>query len=277
MTEPIAPRSEPPVLPALEQLLVRAARRRAEPRRRARRRWFLVAIAAALVLAAGAAAATGLLPITTGHTAHGTYTVERRPVPATAPGEPSPGTVCLQLEYDGRGPTYGCGDAPTGSKPFGLLVADSLAEGSRERVVYGLVADDIIRIAVLGKGAEPTDAPTEDESGLPGRFFAVAVPHRGQIEVVGYDGEGRQVARIGSLAGPARAPHSKAEAIEQGDPAGFAPTLPPPSSFTFEGHEISEAEVGRLELICLEGQAVSHCYRTPQELEAAREGREGAR
>jgi|GEM_PF-2337500 len=275
MNEPITPREEPATLPALEQLLVRAARRRVAPRRRGRRRWFLVAVAAALVLAAGAAAATGLLPITSGHTAHGTYTVQRRPVPAVGPGEPSPGRVCLQLIYDGGEPSYGCGEAPTASRPFGLLVADPLAEGSRERVVYGLVADDVVRVAVLGGDGKRTDGPTEPKHGLPGRFFAVVVPHRGRIEVVGYDAGGRPVARIGSNSRPDHPPRSKAEAIEQGDPAGFAPTLPPSSRLTFEGHEISEAEVGRLGLICLEGRTVAPCYRTPRELEAARGHRGG--
>ncbi|MBS1877901.1 MAG: hypothetical protein JST31_00155 [Actinobacteria bacterium] len=218
---------QPAVLPELEQILVRAARRRAAGRRLPRRRGVLVALAASLVLAAGAAAAGGVFTVSSGHTAHGTYVVERRPVPAPAAGEPAAGTVCLQLVYDDRAPSYGCGNAPTAAAPFGLLVADPLEEGSRERVVYGLVAGDIARVAVLGKGGQRTGARTERKQGLPGRFFAVAVPHLGRIEVVGYDGNGRQVGRIGSLARPDHPPLSKAEAVDQGDPAGFAPTASP--------------------------------------------------
>ncbi|HVY77911.1 MAG TPA: hypothetical protein VG898_05345 [Solirubrobacterales bacterium] len=70
---------------------------------------------------------------------------------------------------------------------------------------------------------------TEAKQGLPGRFFVVLVPHLGRIEVVGYDATGRERARIGSLAKPSHPPMSHAEAVAQGDPAGFAPTAAPPS------------------------------------------------
>ena len=256
---------EPPVLPELEQLLVRAARRRATPRL-GRRRWALAVAVGALVLAAAAAAATGVLHIASGTTAHGSFSVER----ATLPGEAHTGSICLQLRYDGRGPSYGCGEPPTAARPFGLVVADPLEEGSRERVIYGLVGGDVARVAALGEGGESVDATTEPKAGLPGRFFAVVVPHLGRIELVGYDAAGKEVARIGSLARPAHPPHSKAEAVAQGDPAGFAPTVPTSSRFLFQGHDISEAEVTRLGLACLEGREVSRCYRSVAELEAAR-------
>ncbi len=258
------PEFEPPVLPELEQLLVRAARRRAAPRF-GRRRWALAVALGALVLAAAAAAATGVLRIAGGTTAHGTFSVERAVGPGVRQGGSS---VCLQLRYNGRGPSYGCGEAPTAAQPFGLVVADRLEEGSRERVIYGLAGGDIARVAALGKGGEHTDAATERKDGLPGRFFAVVVPHLGRIELVGYDSAGKEVARIGSLARPAHPPHSKAEAVAQGDPAGFAPTMPISSHFVFEGHSISEAEATRRGLACLEGGEVNRCYRSVAEAEA---------
>jgi hypothetical protein len=219
-----------PILPGLEHLLVRAARRGAASRF-GRRRWVLATAAAALVLVGGAAAATGVLHVADGDTSKGTFSIESRPVPETDPGEPSRGSVCLQLRYDERNASYGCGDRPTAARPFGLLVADSVAEssgdGSRERVIYGLVRSDIEHVSVLGR--EPISTRTEAKEGLPGRFFVVLVPHLGRIEVVGYDVAGHERARIGSLARPADPPLSHAEAVAQGDPAGFAPTFAPPS------------------------------------------------
>lgn len=255
---------EPAVLPELEQLLVRAARQRTTSRL-PRRRWALAVAVGALVLAATAAAATGVFQIASGTTSHGTFSVER----ATLAGEGHGGSVCLQLSYDGRGPSYGCGEPPTAAKPFGLLVADALEEGSRERVIYGLVGDDIARVEILDPDCEPTEATTESKDGLPGRFFVVAVPHLGRIEVVGYDDAGKEVARIGSLVAPSHPPRSKAEAVDQGDPAGFAPTVPSSDRYVFRGHSISEAEATRLGLACVQGREANRCYRSVQEAEAA--------
>ena len=213
-----------PILPDLENLLIRAARRRSAPRL-AHRRLVLATAAVVLVLAGGAAAATGVLHVADGNTSNGTFSIESRPVPATLTGEPSRGTVCLQLRYSERGTSFGCGGSPTAAKPFGLLVADSLERGSHERVIYGLVANDIARVRVLGE--EPIEATTEVKMGLPGRFFVALVPHLGRIEIVGYDAEGKERARIGSLAEPSHPPLSHDEAVAQGDPAGFAPTAVP--------------------------------------------------
>lgn len=262
-----------PILPELEQLLVRAARRQAAPRF-GRRRWALAAAAATLMLAAGAAAATGVLHVADGQTSNGTFSVESRPVPANVPGEPPRGSVCLQLRYDEGGPSYGCGDRPTATSPFGLVVADSLAEGSRERVVYGLVSSDIARVSVLGEDGEHTDASTEAKEGLPGRFFVVVVPHLGRIEIVGYDSAGTERARIGSLSRPAHSPLSHAEAVAQGDPAGFAPAVAPPSSYTYKGKTITEAEANRLELACIQSREAFTCYRSSEEAEADRGARQ---
>lgn len=218
--------AQQPILPDLEHLLIRVARRRVGSRL-SRHRWVLATAASALVLAGGAAAATGVFHIADGHTSKGTFSIESRLVPAGGPGEPSRGSVCLQLKYDERGTSYGCGDRPTATKPFGVLIADSLEEGSRERVIYGLVASDIARVSVIGE--EPVNAASEVKQGLPGRFFAVLVPHLGRIEVVGYDAAGNELARIGSLAEPSHPPRSHDEAVAQGDPAGFAPTAAPHS------------------------------------------------
>ena len=243
------PEFQPPVLPELEQLLVRAARG-ARPR----------ASAGAAGSSRSRSAPSSSPPprqrppascaSPAGRRRTAAFSVERAVAPGVRQGGSS---VCLQLRYNGRGPSYGCGEAPTAAQPFGLVVADRLEEGSRERVIYGLAGGDIARVAALGKGGEHTDAATEPKDGLPGRFFAVVVPHLGRIELVGYDSAGKEVARIGSLARPAHPPHSKAEAVAQGDPAGFAPTIPISSHFVFEGHDISEAEATRRGLACLEG------------------------
>jgi hypothetical protein len=255
-----------PILPELEHLLLRAARRRTASHF-GRRRWILAAAAAALLLAAGAAATTDVLHVAEGQTARGTFSIESRPVPANAMGEPSRGSVCLQLLYDGGGPSYGCGTRPTADEPFGLVVADSLEEGSRERVIYGLVASDITRVSVLGDEDEHTDAVTEVKEGLPGRFFVVPVPHLGRIELIGYDSAGDERARIGGLTPPAHPPHSKAEAVAQGDPAGFAPTVAPPDSFKYQGKSITAAQAVQLKLTCIQGREEFRCYDTQAEAE----------
>ncbi len=77
------------------------------------------------------------------------------------------------------------------------------------------------------------------------------------------------MAQIGSLARPSHPPHSETEAITQGDPAGFAPTIPPATHFIFRGRTISKAEVDRLKLSCSEGREVDRCYRSMAEIEAA--------
>lgn len=263
--------ARPAVLPELEHLLVRAARRRAAPRF-PRRRWLLALAAATLVLAAGAAAATGVFEVGRGSTSEGSFSVETRSAPARGAGEPSPGSICLQLTYGERGAAFGCGERPSAARPFGLLISDPLGGGSREGVVYGLVAADIAKVRVLTPGGGRHAATTEEKDGLPGRFFAVVVPRLSRVEVVGYDGSGKERARIGSLAPAARPPLSHAEAVEQGDPAGFAPTTPTPDTWTFHGKAITEAEASRRGLACVQGRAAFTCYRSSAEAEAARAG-----
>jgi hypothetical protein len=264
---------QPAVLPELEHLLVRAARRQAQPRL-SRRRWLLAVAVATLLLAAGAAAATGVFQVGGGSTSEGTFSVETRPVPGRGEGELSPGSICLQLTYEGRGAAFGCGDPPSAEEPFGLLVSDPLTQGSREGVVYGLVAGDIAKVEVLLPGGGHREATTEAKDGLPGKFFAVVVPRLTRVEVVGYDESGKELARIGSLAPVSRSPHSHAEAVEQGEPAGFAPTAPTPSAWFFHGERITEAQATRLGLACVQGRDAFTCYRSSDQAEAARRDRE---
>lgn len=261
---------ESPALPQLEQLLVRAARRRATPRfARMRRRWVMAVAAASLVLVGGAAAATGVVHIADGTTPHGSYSIETREPISVDASEGRQGSICLQLRFNNGRPAYGCGDAPTASNSFGLLIADSL-EDSGERVIYGLVSSEIAKVAVLHTGGDRTVASTEAKTGMPGRFFSIAAPSDSQIALVGYDSAGTEVARVGSLAQPVEAAQSRQEAIDQGDPAGFAPTAPPSSSLTYKGHSITPAGVARLHLSCLESGGETRCYDSPSEAEEAK-------
>ena len=263
------PAEESPTLPQLEQLLVRAARRRISPRAARGRRWVLAVAAASLVLVGGAAAATGVIHLADGTTPDGSYAIETRQPTSVDASEERPGSICLQLRFNAGRPAYGCGDAPSASNAFGLLIADSL-QGSGERVIYGLVTEEIAKIAVLHPGGDRTVALTEPKLGVPGRFFSVAAPNDGQIALVGYDSAGIEVARAGSLAQQTEAPpHSRQEAIEQGDPAGFAPTAPPSTSLTYQGRPITPAEIKRLELACLESGSETRCYDSTAEAEEA--------
>jgi hypothetical protein len=258
------PGSEPALLPELEQILVRAARRR-KVHRFPRRRLMLAVALGMVVLGAGVATATGVFDVTSGKTAHGTFTVERRSLSSAGQGGPA-GSICLELTYSGAGTggttSYGCGRKPTDARPFGVVIVDYLAEGLHEEVAYGLVAAGIARVAVLGPGGRRTYATTEIKEGLPGRFFAVTVPHRGQVEVVGYGADGRARARIGSLSRPDRPSRSKAQAAAQGEQMGFAPTIATQPRAFFEGHRIRWAEVHRLRLSCAIGRTAAICFRT---------------
>lgn len=257
--------ADTPALPQLEQLLVRAARRHAVPKL-TRRRWTLAVALASLTLAGGAAAAGGVLHIADGTTSEGSYSVEGGPS-STAAREELPGSICLQLRYNDRGPAYGCGDRPSAREPFGLVVADPLGE-SPERVIYGLVANEIATVAVLHPDGGRTTAQTEAKPPLPGRFFSVAVQKDRQIDLIGYDFAGKRVAEIGSLAPPTEPPLSRRQAIEQGDPAGFAPGVAAPGSVNYQGHDIAPSEVVKLHLSCIESREVTRCYGSPAEIPA---------
>jgi hypothetical protein len=263
--------AQPATLPELEHLLVRTARQRASRRRFGRRPGTLAVAFAATVLAAGAAAATGLVHLSEGTTSGGvTYTIDRQTIPAAqGPASADPDTsICLQLQYTGGGPAYGCGQRPTADRPFGLVIADSLSV-SRDRVVYGLVADDVTRVSVLGDGDEHTDGDAVVKPGLPGRFFSITVPNRGRIELVGYDSAGQARAHIGSRARPDGPPQSKDEAQAQGDPAGFAPAVAPPSTFTYEGQSISPKDAAERGLVCAQDRAGVQCYDSLDALDKA--------
>jgi hypothetical protein len=260
------PGFEPALLPELEQILVRAARRR-RVRGLPRRRLMLAVAIGIVVLGAGVATATRVLDVTSGETAHGTFTVKRRALSSVGGEEPA-GSICLQLTYSGAGvggtTSYGCGPKPTVAEPFGVVTVDYLAGGLHEEVAYGLVADGVARVAVLGSGGRHTYATTEVKDGLPGRFFAVVVPHRGRVKLVGYAPDGRVVARIGKPSGKTEA-DSKEEARAKGIQAGFAPTIAFPQEIIFEGHRISSAELRRLRPSCAIGRTVAICFRTGHE------------
>jgi hypothetical protein len=254
------------VLPELEHLLVRVARRRSAPRV-ARRRWVIAAAAASLVFVTGvAAAATGVFQIADGETSGGDFTIESRVVPAAEPGAPQ-SSICLQLRFSDRGTAYGCGERPSAARPFGLVIADPLDNGE-EQVVYGLVSSEIARVGVLGDGSA-TDVATGEKPDLPGRFFSAVVPSDSQVELVGYGVDGEQVARLGSLESAHSRPDSRAEAMAQGDPAGFAPTAEPADRYVYKGEDIEPSAATRLGLVCLEGGRVTRCFDSVEEMEAA--------
>ena len=260
---------QPAVLPELEHLLVRAARRRAAPRF-GRRRWVLaIAVASLLLVVAAAGAATGVFKIAGGSTSGGPYVIESgNASPADQEGS---GRVCLQLSFDARGSAYGCGEKPSTEKPFGLVIADPLG-GESERVVYGLVSDGMRKVSVLGGGGSRVEATTQPKAELPGRFFSVVAPNDARIELVGYGADGKEIARLGDLDEPSKPPLSKAQAMAQGDPAGFAPGVAPASSYDYKGEEVGPGVATRLELVCLQGRERIHCYDSQEEMEAAQGG-----
>jgi hypothetical protein len=139
-----------------------------------------------------------------------------------------------------------------------LVVADSFY-GSPERLIYGLVSEEISSVGVLGEGTQQTIAETKRKPGLPGRYFSIltpsegapGAPNDGRIELVGYSASGSEVARIGSREEPPHKPLSRSQAINQGDPAGFAPTSKPPSRYVYQGREITPAEADALHLECV--------------------------
>ena len=63
---------------------------------------------------------------------------------------------------------------------------------------------------------------------------------------------------------------SHAEAVAQGDPAGFAPAFAPPSTYTYKGKRIAPEEVLRLGLACLQEPEEFRCYDSPEEAETKR-------
>ena len=267
MNEPGVQTAQTSTLPELEHLLIRAARRRAAPSF-GRRRWVLATAATVLLLVAGAAAAaTDMFQIAAGTTSNGAFSIESRVVPSKG-SEEHQGSICLQLRFEERGAAYGCGARPTAAKPFGLVIADPLNNGD-ERVVYGLVSNDISRVSVRGGGGSQIYAVTAEKAGLPGRFFSVVAPNDGRIELVGYSADGEERARLGNREAPADPPLSRAEAMAQGDPAGFAPGFAAPNAYVYRGESISPAEATRLELACLQGREIFRCYDSEAEAEAA--------
>jgi hypothetical protein len=231
-----------------------------------RRRWILaIAVAGALLVAGGAAAATHVL-LESGETAGGTFTIESKRVPAVGGNAPG-GSICLQLTFSGRGSAYGCGSRPTESRPFGLVIADPL-DGGDERVVYGLVSEAIARVNVRGARGSEVETETQANEELWGRFFSMVAPNDGPLQLIGYGADGEKVASLGSTSASSAPPLSKAEAMEQGDPAGFAPGVTAPHVYIYKGEVVDEALAQQLELACLQERAVFRCYDSEAEMES---------
>jgi hypothetical protein len=260
-------------LPGLRAgLVVAAAKRYRVPARN--RRWFTPLAFAALLLAAGGAlAATAIFRnrdvIDTGQTggtgeSAGPYAIRIAPS-HTDPEHP----ICLQLRFQSSRPAYGCGVAPTARQPFGLVVADGMSEESAERVIYGLVSADVARVSSLGESSTvEAVTTTEDRPGLPGRYFSLIVPDEGKIELAGFNTSGAEIAHIGSHEEFRAPPLSRAQAIVQGDPAGFAPTVVLAGKYVYDGERIEPRKAGRENLICVETRSAVNCFDTLLEAQA---------
>jgi hypothetical protein len=245
-------------LPNLERQLVTAASA-AGASRPWRWRWPVVASWCVAVVAVGAATA-GVLTgtgteIDRGQTPAGTYAVQIKRDSRSTPAD----EICLQMRVEKERPAYGCGVAPTSSTPFGVLVVDQtpITDGMpTQQVAYGLAAENIARVSVLGPGTDHYDAETVARADLPGRYFGVVSPAMQRIEIVGYDASGAEVARVGSRRPPDHQPISHDDAVALGDPAGFAPTAVPLRHFSYESHRISPQEASDLGLTCDDGSGV---------------------
>jgi hypothetical protein len=264
-----------PSLPALHDALVTAAAQRyARTPQRRRPRWLLPVAFACLLTATGVAlAASGVFgggtAIDRGQTPRvgedsGPYAI--RVSPAHADREHP---ICLQLQFEGSRPAYGCGVAPSAATPFGVVVADGLSEESSERVIYGLVVDEITEVSSLGQAGAQATVATVERPGLPGRYFSITVPNEGQIELVGNDASGNEVARIGSHEKPTEPPLSRDQAIAQGDPAGFAPTVVFARKYVYDGRAIEPEKAQRLNLVCVETRSAVTCFDSVAEAQAA--------
>jgi hypothetical protein len=93
----------------------------------------------------------------------------------------------------------------------------------------------VAKVEVLDADGSPHITGARSQPTVPGRYFSITVPNRGRIALVAYDKSGSPVARVGTLAEPDHAPTSRDDARALGDPAGFAPAVAMPSTFSFEG------------------------------------------
>ena len=261
----------PAVLPALEHTLVTAARARAT-RRPSRRRLGVSLALAGLLCATVAGAATGVIDledgaeVERGTSPSGAYVIRYKPKHAG----PAGGDLCLQVRIPQARPTYGCGWVPSPERPFGVVIADPLDNGP-QRLVYGLVLEEIATVALLGEGDDETRVETVEKPGLPGRYFSILgpgiteAPNAGRIELVGYAEDGSEIARIVSRETPNHKPLSHDDSVAQGDPAGFAPTVVPARVYTYKGQEIDPARADALGLVCVEGRAEVRCFDSIEE------------
>ena len=259
------------VLGGLERSLIEAAGRR-YPQRRVRR-WAIPAVICGALAAGGVAlAASGVLggkALETGSTPEhgadsGPFAIRISPRHAD-PTRP----LCLQLQFAGSRPAFGCGVRPSVDQPFGVVVADGLSEESTDRVIYGVVASDVARVSSIDDSGSQAIVDSVAKPNLPGRYFSVVVPNQGQIELLGFDASGAEIAHVGSHEPPTEPPLSRDEAIAQGDPSGFAATVVPARRYLYRGETIDPREAERRHLVCVEGRVSVTCYDTIAEQIAA--------
>jgi len=142
-------------------------------------------------------------------------------------------------------------------------------DGGNERVVYGLVSEAIARVKVRGAAGSEVEATTQANEELWGRFFSTVAPNDGALQLIGYGTDGKVVASIGRTTGaaPSDPPLSKAEAIRQGDPAGFAPGFTAPNTYVYKGKVVDSSLSVRLGLACVQERVVFRCYDSEAEAE----------
>jgi hypothetical protein len=157
-----------------------------------------------------------------------------------------------------------------------LVIVDGQGEGSAQRIVYGLVDRSIARVGVLESGGRTFLAEATTRPELPGRYFSLVVPNEGQVELVGFDQSGSEIARIGSLKPPEHLPTSHDEAVAQGDPSGFAPTATPAAMFEYRGEPITPEAAAEQDLKCIDSLREVVCYDSIEELNASEGARYGS-
>jgi hypothetical protein len=92
----------------------------------------------------------------------------------------------------------------------------------------------------------------------------MVVPDEGKIELAGYNMSGAEIAHIGSHEEFRAPPLSREQAIVQGDPAGFAPTVVFARKYIYEGERIDPDKAQRLGLACVETRSAVDCDRVPE-------------
>lgn len=213
-----------------------ARRRQQHTRTQGRRLKLSLAVVGAVASSTAVAAATGSLDI---FETNASYKISEH---ANTP----PGRICLNLQLADpqRRGLVGCGQTPTVTQPFGVLVVDR--EPGGRSIVFGLVAEKIVTVRMAGQ-----DVDTQPRGGLPGRFFSFKVAEQPTVYAEGLNSAGVVVATIGSTSSSTGAIKSFEQARAQGHPSGFAPSAAE-APFTYNGRTISGEEAQKQNLICTE-------------------------